>query len=602
MIPNPKTATAPRETSRLPTISTALSAMAGLLLLGLLIFLTVTENRTVEQSREEGGVVMVETPLRREVEAAGTPIGVIQEYTFSLSQLPAPDAHLAFYTVHQYVTVFIGGQQVYSLKPSGAQRIQTIGSNWIMIPLCPEDMGKEIRVEITPVYEPFRNRQVEFLIGSRLEIYGDRLAQDFPQLALGAMAVVVGFAFLCIAVYRLVRKRGSEGLASLGLFSIMMGLWRLTDTRFTPFLVPEKPILLFYISVGMLMIGIVPLIRSVQWRFHPASRRILDWCCVGASVICIVELLLQVFWGVDLREILWVVHTTIAVGAVIVIGNMIYDWLKYPQNPESILNNRASLILVVGVLGDIAAFYGRGNSSGLLFSLLAMLISILVAGIQKMKRYGEQEKRLAEQNRILAQQERELTESRIATMMSQIRPHFIYNTLGSIEQLCELQPETAAKLVHDLACYLRGNLGEMDNPAPIRLSQELEHVRHYANIEKIRFPDMEIRFDIHSDDFLLPALTIQPLVENAIKHGLMKLPHGGRVTVSSYEEDADYCVCVEDNGVGFDAAAVLDDRTHIGLRNICGRVEIMCDGTMTVESTPGVGTKVRIAIPKKVKQ
>ena len=91
-------------------------------------------------------------------------------------------------------------------------------------------------------------------------------------------------------------------------------------------------------------------------------------------------------------------------------------------------------------------------------------------------------------------------------------------------------------------------------------------------------------------------------MENAIKHGLMKLPHGGRVTVSSYEEDADYYVCVEDNGVGFDAAAVLDDRTHIGLRNIRGRVEIMCDGTMTVESTPGVGTKVRIAIPKKVKQ
>ena len=82
----------------------------------------------------------------------------------------------------------------------------------------------------------------------------------------------------------------------------------------------------------------------------------------------------------------------------------------------------------------------------------------------------------------------------------------------------------------------------------------------------------------------------------------MKLPHGGWVTVSSYEEDADYCVCVEDNGVGFDAAAVLDDRAHVGLRNIRGRVEVMCGGTLTVESTPGVGTKVWISIPKKVEQ
>ena len=601
-MPHPILTVKPKETSRLSKVSAAISIAAGCLLIALLTSIGVTANFVARQDRTNSGIAMVEDYVCRDIENAGAPIGVVKEYTFPVSEAIGGNTYLAFYTVHQYVDVYIDGQQVYSLKPSGEQPIQTIGSNWTMIPLYREDVGKQIRVEITPVYESFRNRQVEFLIGSRLEIYGDRLAQDFPQLALGVMAVLVGISLLCVAAYHLMRKRSSDGLGELGIFSIMMGLWRLTDTRFTPFLVPDKPILLFYISVGMLMIGIVPLIRSVLWRFHPASRRILDWCCVGASVICIGELMLQIFWGVDLREILWVVHTTIAVGAVIVIGNVIYDWLKYPQNPESILNNRASLILVVGVLGDIAAFYGRGNSSGLLFSLLAMLICVLIAGIKRMQRYVEQEKRLAEQNRILAQQERELTESRIATMISQIQPHFIYNTLGSIEQLCELQPETAAKLVHDFSCYLRGNFGEMDNPAPIRLSQELKHVQYYANIEIIRFPDIEIRFDIHSGDFLLPALTIQPLVENAIKHGLMKLPHGGWVTVSSYEEDAEYCVCVEDNGVGFDAAAVLDDRAHVGLRNIRGRVEVMCGGTLTVESTPGVGTKVWISIPKKVEQ
>ena len=127
------------------------------------------------------------------------------------------------------------------------------------------------------------------------------------------------------------------------------------------------------------------------------------------------------------------------------------------------------------------------HSSGLLFSLLAMLLYVLFIGIKMLLRYVERERQLAEMDSILAEQERQLTESRIATMISQIRPHFIYNTLGSIEQLCELQPETAAKLVHDFSCYLRGNFGEMDNPAPIRLSQEMEHVRHYVSIERIRF-------------------------------------------------------------------------------------------------------------------
>ena len=185
-------------------------------------------------------------------------------------------------------------------------------------------------------------------------------------------------------------------------------------------------------------------------------------------------------------------------------------------------------------------------------------------------------------------------------MISQIRPHFIYNTLGSIEQLCELQPETAAKLVHSFSHYLRGNFSELNNPAPIRLSQEMEHIRYYVSIEQIRFPDIEIKFDLRTDDFLLPALSVQPLIENAIKHGLMKLPSGGVVTVSSYEMDTHYCVSVEDNGAGFDTSILLDERKHIGLRNIRCRVETMCDGTLTVESTPGVGTKVVISIPKGV--
>lgn len=468
-----------------------------------------------------------------------------------------------------------------------------------MIPLYRNDAGKEIQVRLTPVYEAVRDRSVEFLVGSPLEIFIDRLERDLPQLVLGVMAVLVGIVFFCVAIYNQMKKRGGENLAALGLFSIMMGLWRLADTRFTPFLVPEKPILAFYVSTGMLLIGLVPLIRSIRWRCNPVSRRILDGCCIGVSVICILQLLLQIFGGVDLRENFLVIHVTIAVGAALIIGNLIYDGVRYRKE---IVNKRMPIILVVGILMDLAFYYVKGNSSGLLFSLLAMLIYILFAGIHMMRRCAEQEKQLAEKDRMLAERERQLTENRITTLVSQIRPHFIYNTLGSIEQLCELQPETAAKLVHDFSCYLRGNFGELDNHAPIRLSQEMEHVRHYINIEQIRFPDIEFRLDMQSGDILIPALSVQPLVENAVKHGLMRLPHGGTVTVSSCETNTSTCIRVEDNGAGFDTKILLDERKHIGLRNIRQRVEIMCGGTLTVESMPGVGTKVVISIPREGKK
>ena len=193
----------------------------------------------------------------------------------------------------------------------------------------------------------------------------------------------------------------------------------------------------------------------------------------------------------------------------------------------------------------------------------------------------------------------QLAESRISTMMSQIRPHFIYNTLGSIEQLCELDPPKAADLVHNFAKYLRGNFGELDNPKPIRMSQEMEHVRHYISIENVRFPDMTFSFEMKSEDFSLPALTIQPIVENAIKHGLMKLQKGGSIRVISYETDTDYCVSVEDDGVGFDTSELRDEKKHIGIRNIRDRLKVMVGGTLIIESTQGVGTKVLIRIPKE---
>lgn len=193
----------------------------------------------------------------------------------------------------------------------------------------------------------------------------------------------------------------------------------------------------------------------------------------------------------------------------------------------------------------------------------------------------------------------QLAESRISTMMSQIRPHFIYNTLGSIEQLCELDPPKAGELVHNFAKYLRGNFGELDNTKPILMSQEMEHVHYYISIENVRFPDMTFSFEMRSEDFRLPALTVQPIVENAIKHGLMKLEKGGSIRVISYETDTDYCITVEDDGVGFDTSKLLDEKKHIGIRNIRDRLKVMVGGTLEIESTQGVGTKVLITIPKE---
>ena len=224
---------------------------------------------------------------------------------------------------------------------------------------------------------------------------------------------------------------------------------------------------------------------------------------------------------------------------------------------------------------------------------MVVVLRIIPQGINAAAKAKELE---TEKNALNAQ----LAESRISTMMSQIRPHFIYNTLGSIEQLCDIDPNKAGKLVHNFAKYLRGNFRELDNPKPILMSQEMEHVHHYVSIENVRFPDITFSFEMNSGDFHLPALTIQPIVENAIKHGLMKLSKGGTIRVVSYETATHYCVSVEDDGAGFDTTELIDERKHVGIRNIRERLKAMVGGTLEIDSTVGVGTKVRIAIPKEV--
>ena len=192
----------------------------------------------------------------------------------------------------------------------------------------------------------------------------------------------------------------------------------------------------------------------------------------------------------------------------------------------------------------------------------------------------------------------ELAQSRISTLMSQIHPHFIYNTLGSIEQLCELDPPKAAKLVNDFSKYLRGNFGEIDSPKLIRVSKELEHTEYYISIEKVRFPDIEFITEMDCCDFSIPALTVQPIVENAIKHGILKRAEGGTVKVRVYESDSSYFVTVKDNGVGFNTDE-LEENKRVGLRNIKSRLEAMCGGILHIESIIGVGTKITVEIPKE---
>ena len=250
------------------------------------------------------------------------------------------------------------------------------------------------------------------------------------------------------------------------------------------------------------------------------------------------------------------------------------------------------------VIATAAGFWKGGFISKYVFFILFVAaLFVVLRLIPESINAAEKAKALELQRSHL---EAELKESRISIMLSQIQPHFIYNTLGTIERMCLKDPQKAFDLVRNFSLYLRGNFSELDSVAPIRFEEELKHIEYYVNIEKVRFPDMSIEYDVEATEFVLPALSVQPLVENAIKHGLMRLESGGTVLVRSYETPTHFCVEVKDDGVGFDTSLPIDEKKHVGLRNIRGRLNAMVNGDIILESKPGVGTKAVIMIPKEV--
>ena len=199
--------------------------------------------------------------------------------------------------------------------------------------------------------------------------------------------------------------------------------------------------------------------------------------------------------------------------------------------------------------------------------------------------------------------EREQTELQVSAMISQMQPHFLYNCLAVISALCEEDPGLAAKATNAFSDYLRENINFANKSDPISFSEELSHIKIYVWLEKLRFPKkLNVEYEIKWDAFPVPALSVQPMVENAIKHGICKTKEGGTVKISSFDTDQYYTVTVSDNGAGFDVSDVPSDgRQHLGIENTRYRVREMVGGSLNIVSAPGQGTTVTIKIPKLLK-
>ncbi|MBR6985102.1 MAG: histidine kinase [Ruminococcus sp.] len=186
-------------------------------------------------------------------------------------------------------------------------------------------------------------------------------------------------------------------------------------------------------------------------------------------------------------------------------------------------------------------------------------------------------------------------------VLSQISPHFIQNSITAIIYYADKDTAKTRSALIDFSKYLRKNIDYTNLNELVTIEEEIEHVKIYLSLEELRFgDDLSVEFDLKAGSFRLPALTVQPMVENAVKHGIKNSESGcGTVTVCTDETEDNYIIKIKDDGAGFDTDILESiDTTHTGIRSVKSRLMLFCGGSLVLESKIGEGTVCTITIPK----
>lgn len=559
-----------------------LFSLIGVLLIAVLT-LSMFAHNTVVLGTEEEKYTVVENVVHERIESETAPIGVIDEFRFTIGEL-GHDETLSFVFYHQNAEVYLDDECVYSLKAEEGL-VRTPGGIRAMIPLYEENAGKEVRVVLIPLYRNYQDKTPSFWIGSALAMYQEEMYGALPEMMLCLCVTFAGLILLCLAFYHTLRHTSINRLYTIGVMAVSAGVWRFSYSNFVYMLFPEHTAFIYTLSVVSLMMIALCMLNAAD--LQGKWKRIFRWVSRVYCAMYIVQFILQAAGVRDLRETLTLTHIAIVISSVALIVSNISALSRHGNATA----RGYSWLLGVGAIADLILYFAD-SSVGMIFFLLSTLIFSLSDGVRVLVRYMKQQKALEEM-------ESQLALSRTMTMMSQIRSHFVFNVLNAISGMCKYDPEKADDTVVCFARYLRNNIDIMEDDKSIPFSAEIRQIEDYVMLEQIRFGDkIEFYTDIETDRFLIPPLILQPIIENAIKHGVSKKLTNGNIILRAREENGNIIITVEDDGVGFDMEELKKEKS-VGLRNIRFRLAQLAGGTMDIVSEIGVGTTVTITMPKK---
>ena len=520
--------------------------------------------------------------------------GVRRSYTFVIPENgTTTGARVMVWLSHTFADVEIADSELrYSTGETDGPHIgHTPGNYWINIPVRPVYAGKALTITLTPAYESVRSDEPTFwLIGHEQLLTMVLLPQDALMLILCALALLTWFSLSLLSFVLPLPRKERRYILLLGGIAGCTAIWKLTGLSSVALLLDtvgwHKE--LWYLGAVCYLMTLLLSLLFLRNLRAPEEHPVGLVCFLVALASAFALVVLQLCSVLELHAALAMYGVGVAALHLIVLLS------KKPTLRELLWT--VPFMLTLGL--DLLMLPLRGTMHNAPFFLLWSIVNLSVLGLGFARKAVLRERQLLEQERMLR-------DAKVAAMIRQIHPHFLYNTLTSIYVLCDEDPELAKQVVQDFTAYLQANFTALSASAPVAFTEELKHTRAYVGVEAIRFGDkLTVTYDTAFAAFRLPPLTLQPLVENAIKHGVGAGKGPTHILVRSYTERGYAVVEVRDDGPGLQTP--VEDQTQIGLQNVRERLELMSHGSLTVRSPADgkpqdgsrPGTVVTIRIPQ----
>lgn len=359
------------------TITMLSCAVIAVLFLSVLVYIGVFEGNAVFGSRNFSSYFAVQDYTCDVIRDEAAPAGVYKQYSWTLGpEIGDGNDTLAFYLVHTYAEVRINGELVYSLYPDPDNTVgHSTSSNWALIPLKPSDMGKEVVVTIIPAYTEVIHRNVQFMIGSRFQLIWDCIKHDIPQLVLSSLCIFIGLLVtLTQLIINIRRKHTTFDMLFLGVFTFLIGLWRITDMRISPLLFPSNTMALGYIAIGTLFILPIPLLLFIKSRFSGSAENVMLAFVFATCLSSLAVMLCQLTGIAEFKQTLIVAHIMMIADILAIL----FVSVIYRRQVCKKLYWLLVISLALGALSDLIWYYLNDSSSGILFTVCAILIYVIV--------------------------------------------------------------------------------------------------------------------------------------------------------------------------------------------------------------------------------